>query len=502
VITTTSKRLAVATASLLLLTSCAKSSGSAGDGNEAFRVALSQPVQTLDVTHYISQQDQIVGNFIFDPLVGYDDKLDVVPRLAEKWEQVDPVTYEFTLRQKAVFSDGTPVTAEAVKEFLDYTRTVPKLKSWTQAINDVSAGDGKVTVKLSNPSMSFISALANPAFGVQAPASRKLDEKALARQPVGSGPYVLKSWSGDTITLERNDKYWGTAATQKNVVLTAVTDATTRFNSLKSGQYDLNQAVDPHTFAGIGSTGDVKGGQDPYVQSVFLLFNQANKTLSDPKVRQAMALALNVPAIVKSGTLGFGRAASVLIPPEIGGADKPMPTPDIDGAKKLLADAGHPDGLTIPLFTTNGRYMGDNAIAQVVQSQLAAVGVKVEITVLDYPALRQRLGQPATGLAVYGWTNQATPDPMLTSLFSSDSAINAVAYKNPDYDKLLQQAQKAPTRPEADAIWHQADQMLVSNVVIVPLFWSASLYGYRSNVSGVSFNQFGWINLLTVKTDG
>lgn len=483
--------------------------GPAGDGESettpggeasggTLRIALATPVQTLDLSRYKGQPDLIVGQMIFDSLVGMDADLAVVPRLAESWEQTDPTTYVFTLREGVTFHDGSALTGDLVKQMFDVLVTLEPLSSWTEPIDSVAASGSDVTFHLKHPSPSLLYNLANGPFSIQSPDSLSLDPADLAQTPVGTGAYKLQSWSGDVITLTRNEHYWGEPWGPDEVVLTSVTDANTRLNGLESGEFDAIQNVDPFMFTNLGDESEVVGLKVPYAQTVWLLFTHANPLLADIRVREAIALALDVPQIVESATEGLARPATGFVPPEIGGGGIPARARDLERARELLAEAGHPNGLSIPLFNTNGRYVGDNDISQIVQSQLAEVGITAEITVYEYAGLLDVFERPSTGLVVIGWTHRATPDAMLGATFDSSGGFNWSVFHDDEYDALLKEAANSATREEAEPLWVQADERLVAQFAGVPIYWATSLFGVRSEIGEFHVDPIGLIQVNDV----
>lgn len=466
--------------------------------DKPLRIAYSAPFQTLDLPRYQGFPDLQVGDLIFDTLVGYDKDLNIVPRLATDWEQPDPLTWVFTLRDGVTFHDGTKVTGEDVASQLMLTTTLENLALWADPIKEVSADGLKITVGLKYQSPTFLSNLANGPFAIQSPKSRALDPAELAKKPSGTGPYQLKSWVGDIITLTKNDDYWGEAPKQETVVITTVSDATTRFNGLEAGEFDVVQNVQPYTFTTVKDKPELVGLKPPYAQTVWLLFTHSNPILADHRVREAIALTVDVEALVKVGTEGLTRPAVGFIPPELGESDAAPRKKNIARAKQLLAEAGYPNGVTIPLYNTNGRYVGDQDIAQVLQSQLAEAGITAEISVYEYAGLVEAFGKPETGLALIGWSHRATPDAMLNATLRSTAGYNWSAYSNPKFDALMDQAAAQSTAEDAEPYWAKADAELVRDVAGIPIYWSSSLYAASVNITGLTVDPLGYIKLLDV----
>nr|WP_243847299.1 ABC transporter substrate-binding protein [Microbacterium ulmi] len=446
---------------------------------------------------YQGQPDLVVGALIFDTLVGYGPDLEIVPELAESWEQPEPTVFEFTLRDDVVFHDGEPLTAEGVVAQFEHAMTLEPLTSWTAPIDSVTADGDVVTFTLKYTTPSFLSNLANGPFAIQSPSSLDMDPADLATTPTGTGPYKLESWQGDVITLVRNDDYWGAAPTQSEIVITTVSDTTTRFNALQAGEYDIIQNVAPYDFTQLDGNPELVGLAKPYAQTVWLMVNHKHPLLADHRIREAVAYALDVDAIVDSATEGLMRPATGFIPPELGPSDAEPRTRDLERAKELLAEAGYPDGITLPLYNTVGRYIGDQDIAQIVQAQLAEAGITVEATVYEYAGLLEAFKQTdTTGLAVIGWSQRATPDAMLNATLRSTGGYNWSAYSNPELDELLGEAEVQATVEDAQPLWAKADGLLVDDVAGVPLYWSQSLFAASSSIEGFSVDPLGYLQLL------
>lgn len=490
--------IAVALATLATACSTPQSSEDdttvAGEQQLPLRIGISSPVQTLDLSRYKGQTDLLVGDLIFDTLVAVDEQLEVVPRLATEWSNPDPLTYEFTLRQGVRFHDGAPLTSEDVKAQFDTALELSNLASWTEPIASVAASADTVTFTLKHPSPSFLVTIANAPFGIQSPASLAAGEQTLATAPVGTGPYRLVSWQGDVISLERNDDYWGEAPTQSAIEITTVSDNTTRYNGLESGEFDIIQNVDPFQFSTLDDN-DLVGLSAPYAQTVWLLLTATNPLLEDVRVRQAIALALDTEAITQTATEGLFRPATGFIPPELGEVGIAPHVPDLEQARRLLAEAGYPDGLTIPLYTTNGRYVGDATAAEVVQAQLAEVGITADITVYEYAGMLDVLGKPEAGLAITGYTNRPTPDTLLTRAFTSDGSFNLSTYSNSEFDELMAQAGAQPDAESAWPQWAEADRLLVEDVAGVPIYWANSLFATSSEIAGFTVDPLGQIHV-------
>jgi peptide/nickel transport system substrate-binding protein len=499
--------LAVGTALALitLVSACvqppAQSAGTASAAPKSggtLRVGIATDVLTLDLPNFQSAQDLQVGDQIFDTLVGYDKDLRIQPRLAESWKQVDDTTYQFTLRKNVKFEDGTPLNAAAVKTHFDRARTGQRQSSYYNAIESVTAIDDlTVGFKLKSPFAAFLQNLALATGGIESPAALNTFASDIAHHPVGTGPYKLSEWvPGVRVVLERNPDYWGSKPKLDKVVFTFLQDESVRMAGLDAGEQDVIQNAPPQRIAGLKSSSTLQLITGPYSQSFFLGMTATNPLLKDIRVRQAIAMTIDSKALVEGVTDGVVRIATGFVPPELMPITSKPIQHDPTKAKQLLADAGYANGLTIDLWTPNGRYLRDKEIAEVIQAQLKPIGIDATIKVLEYPAFVAGLGRHEAGLFLLGWQQTASPDTMLRAVFLSKSPINWSAYSNPKVDQLLDQAVGQPSFEKAVPLWQQADQALLDDVAGVPIYWSVLLYAGNRKVHDFLVDSLGNLNLV------
>lgn len=449
----------------------------------ALTIGASQDVLTLDLPNYRSTQDLLVGGLVFDTLVSYDKDAKLQPGLATSWTQPDAVTYRFTLRSGVKFSDGTPFDAVAVKAHFERSMKALKGQRFYDMIKSITAeGDG-VTFVLQRPFTPFLGNVAFGTGGIQSPASVKQYGNDLLRHPVGTGPYTLKDWvAGQSLTFERNPTYWGPKPNPDRVVVKYVQDESTRMASLEAGELDVIQNAAPQRAADIKKSANLRLLTGPYAQSVWLGFTSSNQYLKDARVRKAISMMVDRTALVASITEGIARTASGFVPPELAPSTVKPLSGDATAAKKLLADAGYPNGFSIDLWTPNGTYLRDKEIAQALQAPLKSIGVSANIKVMEYSAYADGLARHEAGLFVLGWAHTSAPDSMLRGVFHSKSTSNWSDYKNPAVDKLIDDAVAQPSYEQAVKLWQQADQALVDDGAGAPLYWSTLIYAARSRV--------------------
>jgi peptide/nickel transport system substrate-binding protein len=446
-------------------------------------IGTSQDVLTLDLPNYRSTQDLLVGGLMFDTLVVYDKDAKLQPGLAETWKQIDPTTYEFTLRKGVKFTDGTPLDGDAVKAHFERSMKALKGQRFHDMIKTITVSAEKLTFTLSRPYTPFLGNLAFGTGGIQSPASIKQYGDQIAFNPVGSGPYKLADWQrGVSMRFVRNPDYWGTKPRLDEITVKFVQDESTRMASLEAGELDVIQNAPPQRAAELKNSKTLQLITRPYAQSFWLGFTATNQYLKDVRVRRAIAMVVDRTGLVNNVTEGIARVATGFLPPELAASTIKPITGDVAAAKQLLADAGYPSGFSIDLWAPNGTYLRDKEIAQAVQAPLKSIGVNANIRVLEYAAYADGLNRHEAGLFVLGWAHTSAPDAMLRGVFQSKSAANWSAYKNDNIDKLIDDAVAQPSYDQAVKIWQQIDQALIDDAAGVPIYWSTLLYATSAKV--------------------
>jgi peptide/nickel transport system substrate-binding protein len=350
-------------------------------------------------------------------------------------------------------------------------------------IKSIAVAGDKVTFTLARPYTPFLGNLAFGTGAIQSPASIKQYGDQIPFNPVGSGPYKLAEWQrGVSLRFVRNPDYWGTKPRLDEILVKFVQDEGTRMASLEAGELDVIQNAPPQRATELKSSTTLRLITRPYGQTFWLGFTATNQYLKDARVRKAIAMMVDRTALVGSVTEGIARVATGFLPPELVPSTVKPVTGDVNAAKKLMADAGYPNGFTIDLWAPNGTYLKDKEIAQAVQAPLKQIGVDARIRVLEYAAYADGLNRHEAGLFVLGWAHTSAPDAMLRGVFHSKSAANWSAYKNEAIDKLIDEAVAQPSYEAAVKIWQQIDQALVDDGAGAPIYWSTLLYATRAKV--------------------
>jgi peptide/nickel transport system substrate-binding protein len=455
----------------------------------------------------------MIAQQIFDNLVDIQSGVSgVVPDLAESWDtSTDGLSYTFHLRP-AKFSNGDPVTAEDVKFSLDEAAdpNVDGGYAFLYPIKDVVIVDQTtVRVDLKNADLSFIDDLAiGGAMILPEKIVQSLGQDKFGESPIGSGPFMLKSWTrGQSVELVRNPYYWKTGQPYLDgVTFVYVVDDNARALQVESGQADV---ADPVTVAQIGSLKSTAGvtvetNKLETVQDVVL--NQKNKgPLQDPKVRQALNYATDKQAICD--TVFQGTAVPANSPLQQGtnfwdSSVAPIPY-DLQQAKNLMAQSSVPNGFTMSLVYSAGNAQRD-AEALILQSEWAQIGVKLTLQVVD-PAVLSQAEIDGTYDAYFekptAWSSDSLDTSEIASLMfipADGWAAGNAFWNDPTAIQLATTAAATNDVAKARDLYSQLQKYALANGPFVPLVFADLLTALRNPVHGFATNPLAWWNLEDV----
>lgn len=424
---------------------------------------------TLDAHQRFLPIDRVVDSALYDPLVMEGPKGDIQPGLAESWDFAsDGSSVTLHLRKGVKFHDGTPFNADAVKfnyeRQLDASNEFNKLGTWRLAggfagtiavpIQVVDDNTVKVNFKARlSPDLNLGYMTESP-HEMVSPTAVKANRDKYPDKPAGTGPYKFVSWDkGQRLVFERNPEYWGQKPQYDRLIFVPITDADARLSALRAGTIDVNA--------------DISGDQVTTIQSdpKFSLFDLAarhvwhillnEKTvpqLRDVRVRQALNYAVNKQAIVKDVMKDQVVAANCFMSSAYGEWQNTSITGypyDVAKAKQLMADAGFPNGQGFPALTlrmnTGANLAGkQQPMAEVIQQNLAAIGVKLNLEPLEAAAWAQRVPTGDFQLSVFS-LSISTPDPdnAVSGYHSSrvpPNFANFGYYQNAQYEDLYPQS--------------------------------------------------------------
>lgn len=515
---------AILFALVLPLSACAASPGQSADGPRdtvVYATGDAEP-DCLDPHVGGNYPQALIATQILESLVALDESGTVVPWLATEWSSSeDGLTWDFTLDSDATFTDGTPVDATAIKANIEHLQD-PETGSSTgylavQQIADIEVvSDDVVRFHLTRPDAALLESLAQPWVAIQSPAGieRGKDENGLA--PIGSGPFMVNSWTKqDRVVLDRNPDY-ATAPTGFDVAADAapaqliwrfIPDATARFAALQSGEVDIIDNPLPEQITTATSDEQLAHLDAPRPgASNRLELNSGQAPLNDKLVRQAfIAAALVDPGIETLFEGTATRSYSSLSSVEPLGVQSPDAyVTDPERANELLDEAGwtergddgirmkNGERLTLRFPVTGSQStQTEQALFEQIQASVREVGFDVQITLLDLGAWYGALGAHEYELVSAPYT-KIGPD-VLRFLFHSDATVpapsgyfaNHAMIANPELDALLD-AIGSEQDPQARAAAAEAAQHLIAEEqVILPIYDQQNHFLYRSDLQGL-----------------
>jgi peptide/nickel transport system substrate-binding protein len=473
--------------------------------------ALSMDPHSLNETTQLS----VTGN-VYEPLVARDKNLALTPGLATSWKQASPTVWRFELRKGVVFHDGTPFTADdVVFSFARGSGEGSDMKSYTNDIKEVRKVDSH-TVEFETkapfpilPEVFTLFYIMSKDWSEKNQATRPVDrrkgiENAASFKANGTGPYRLRERQPNVKTsFVRNGNYWGKIeGNVTNVEYTPIGNDATRVAALLSGQVDVIEPVPLQDVARITSGGKARVLQGPELRTIFLGMDQKRDELlysnvkgknpfKDKRVRQAFYQAIDIVGIQKTVMRGASRPTALMVGPGINGfdasMDKRLPY-DSEAAKKLLADAGYPNGFEVGMNCPNDRYVNDSNICQAVAANLARIGVKVNLQAETKGTYFPKILKRDTSFYLLGWT-PSTYDAhnVLNALMrcvddKGAGQFNLGAYCNPKLDELTAKIQSETDKVKRNALIKEAFTIHSDDIGHLPLHQQALAWGVANNV--------------------
>lgn len=462
---------------------------------------------------YVQQQ-------IYDRLIDFEPgTTKLVPGLATEWSASDDgLTWTFKLRDGVQFHDGTPFNAEAVKvnferwwdpnHPLGFRSAGKTFQIWSdlfggykgdedslmQAVN--TPDEKTVEFVLKQPFAAFPAAVASGYFGIASPTAIEkagADYGIAGSTAVGTGPYTFQQWiTGDRVVLKANPNYWNGAPKTENLVIRTIKEPSARLAELRAGSIDFTVDIAPDQLSELQADSNLKEVRRPSFNVGYLAFNPAYEPFQKKEVRQALAMAINRKAIVDSFWSGLANTDSHFTPPsmkEYQDANLGDYEYNPDKAKKLLADAGYPDGFPLELWympVSRPYYPTPKPIAEAFAADLGAIGVNVTLNTKDWAAyLDDRHKAPGYQAFMLGWTGDyGDPDNFLYAHFGPGATTDLGDWKNERVFTLLDDARKATNEADRGKMYAEVDKILFEEAVRIPIVHSEPLLAQRQNVSG------------------
>ncbi len=386
---------------------------------------------------------------IYDALLERDRDATIKPDLAESWEVIDDTTVEFKLRKGITFSNGEPFNAEVVKyNFERVAGLLPDAKKTLNArdyksIKGVNIIDEHTVRIVTNYPDPLLLAYVSEKYIVPIEYTKKDNFESLANKPVGTGPYVLKSWvKGSELILTAKKDYWKGAPKIDEVVFRPIPEDATRIAELKVGAVDIIANLKPDNIQEVEVKENLAVKYAPSARVAMVFMNSDMDKLKDTRVRQAVNYALDVPSLIKNVMGGNAYRVSTVAPKSFVGWDSQEKFYNYDPqkAKKLLAEAGYPNGFEATILTPRGRYLNDVAACEAIAGMLNAVGIKTKVEAVEFGVFAKRTQAHDMPEFMYAAWGNSTFDVWDTIKTCVRSGAMFSWYKNEKVDENIDKA--------------------------------------------------------------
>ena len=490
--------------------------------------ALSMDPHSLNETLQLS----VTGN-VYEPLVGRNKDLSLTPMLATSWKQTSPTVWRFELRKGVQFHDGTPFTADDVVFSLARTQVEGSdMKSYTNDFKEVRKIDShtvEIETKTPFPILPDVLSLVYimskkwcETNQATVPVDRRKGvENTASFKANGTGPFRVRERQPNVRTVfTRNGSYWGKIeGNVTEVVFTPIGNDATRVAALLSGEVDVMEPVPVQDIDRVNSSANTRAVTGPELRTIFLGMDQKRDELlysnvkgknpfKDKRVRQAFYQAIDIKGIKKTVMRGASNPSAQLVGPGINGFQpemKRLPY-DVEAAKKLMAEAGYPNGFEVSMNCPNDRYVNDGRICQTVAANLSRINVKINLQAETKGTYFPKVLRRDTSFYMLGWT---------PTTYDAHNALNALmicpddktgagqfnlgAYCNPKVDELSKKVLVETDKPKRDAMIKEAFELHTADVGHLPLHQQALAWGVSKKVKLVqmadNYMPFKWMSI-------
>ncbi len=471
---------------------------------DTLSVVLSSEPTNLNPQVINMLNSYIIEFLIYDTLLEKDADGNIIPNLATEWEVIDDTHIRFKLRDDVYFSNGTHMTAEDVRFTIERAATYPTTTStfsYFDAENTVVEDDYTIVIALHEPFSGIYNFLTHAYSSVVSKEYiEEVGDDVAGLEPIGTGAYTLDEWvTGSTITLKRNEEYWGTKGESEYIQFKIITEIASRAIELETGAADIALDLATNDAKRVSETEGLVLQTGPSYKTAFIGLNQSKEEMLDPKIREAMAISLDYEGIAYAVYGEYGTLAqSIMSTAIIGQMDVKDYTYDVERAKELLAEAGYPDGITL-----SGRCQQNSDFkktAEIVQNMWKEAGINVDIQVLD-KATYSEAGKTDGGTHVTVTSQTATtgdPFQAVGSLFSTASRIGIVNSVDENLDALINTAASLYEDEARNAAYAEVQDYIVNNYIALPIAYTNILTGTSDNVENFVISPANTPNLSQV----
>ncbi len=473
-------------------------------------------VTSIDPHWHNLGPNNMLGMHIFDRLVERDARARPYPALAESYRAISETVWEFKLRPGVTWHDGKPFTADDIVFTVERAPNVPNspggFGGFLRSIARIEVIDPRtIHIHTKDPHPLLPLDLASVAI-IARHAATGADNEAFnsGRAAVGTGPYRLGAYrSGDRVELVRNDAWWGGREPWERVTVRFLLNDGARTAALLAGDVDLIEQIPTTDLARLRREQRLTVTEIPSLRTLFispdysrsgatpLVTDNAGTPLErnpflDVRVRRALSMAINRDALVERGMDGAATATAQWLPEGAFGynpAVRPMAF-DAEGAKRLLAEAGFPDGFRLTLATPNDRWPNDSRIAQAVGQMWSRIGVRTTIDAMPFTAFvpRRTRQEHAIQIGAWGSSSGEASNYLLAIVATFDrakltGASNMTRHSDPRLDAFLARGSATMDDERREAIWKEATAYYAEQVPMIQLLQYLNTWAVRRGLT-------------------
>ena len=436
---------------------------------------------TFAVVHNVF--DHLARRFVKDGQLAHE------PGLATSWTNVNPTTWEFKLRRGVKFHNGEDFTADAVKFSIERVLNPDQKARWRWAFTDIERVEVvdpftvRIVTKVPVPTL-----ITNLAYCMPIVPPKYVREKGdvhVATNPVGTGPFRFVRWrKDDELVLEANESYWRGSPKIKNLIFKPIPDESTRVAAVTTGQVDVSRGVPPSLLKQVADNPRTRVAKVPSALNIHIILDTLKDgPLKDKRVRQAINYGVDKEGIIRSILEGNGGAVGgPLTPVMFGYAPDVKPYPyDPERAKRLLAEAGFPQGVSLTLNSPNGRYLKDKEVNEAIAGQLSKIGVRTQVVVHEWGSYVSKWPDGLVPMYMIGWAATWDADGIMYPLLRSGQRFSR--WNNSDFDAIIEKARRTMEPPERIKLYRQATQLAHDEAPWLFLFHGMDIYGVNRAVA-------------------
>ncbi|HUQ28041.1 MAG TPA: ABC transporter substrate-binding protein [Usitatibacter sp.] len=479
-------------------------------------IGLQSPVTSMDPHYHNLSPNNSLLLHVYEPLILRDANMKLKPGLAQSWRAVDDLTWEFKLRRNVKFHDGTPFTAEDVVATFKRVPNVPQSPSsyatFVKPIVDTKIVDPYTLVfKTASPHVLLPSDLAAVYIVPKAIAEKAgTEDFNSGKAAIGTGPYKLAEFVHNShITLKANYGYWGGEEPWARINFKILSNSAARVAALLSGDVQMIETVPTSDIAKISSDKNFSVADKVSNRVIYVHLNQwkaesapfvtakdgkplDKNPFRDARVRKALSMAINRDAIADRIMEKRAIPAGQLLADSFFGTSRKLKPAkyDPEAAKKLLAEAGYPNGFAITIHGPNNRYINDDKIAQAIAQFYSRVGVAAKVETLPSSVYFNKATAGEFGYMLLGWgTESGEQGSAMRSLLATrdlDKGMgvnNRGRYTNPAFDKQLTDALFTMDEKKREAMLQQAAETVMNDTGLIPIHFEVSTWaamkGYK-----------------------